>query len=232
MTVCRLIKYWNLLFEQLATLRVVPTALLKATDPLDWSCDRCQAGQLPEEVWWIPHATSQVAQKVSSSINLSANCCYTDWMTENIHSYMNLLLCIFCTYAEKDGHNNTRRKVDLIIRWERSTSLCAEKGSRNYTMRKVDAIIRWESLKQLYAEQFWLNYVSRITPIPLSRINVSKYQFRAFKSLTCQSFGDEAVITIMRWFSKHFVIFGVHNVSTSRLAFFFFSSSFSKIGFF
>ena len=24
--------------------------------------------QLPEEVWWVPHATSQVAQKVSSSI--------------------------------------------------------------------------------------------------------------------------------------------------------------------
>ena len=27
-------------FEQLATLRVVPTALLQVTDQLEWSCDR------------------------------------------------------------------------------------------------------------------------------------------------------------------------------------------------
>ena len=27
-------------FEQLATLRVVPTTLLQATDPLEWSCDK------------------------------------------------------------------------------------------------------------------------------------------------------------------------------------------------
>ena len=38
---------------------VVPTTLLQATD----YHMTIQAGQLPEEVWWVPLATSQVAQK-------------------------------------------------------------------------------------------------------------------------------------------------------------------------
>ena len=41
-------------FEQLAMLRVVPTTLLQAKR-IHISI---QAGQLPEEVWWISHATS------------------------------------------------------------------------------------------------------------------------------------------------------------------------------
>ena len=41
-----------------------------------------QAGQLPEEVWWVPHATLQVAQKgkfqyliyLQITISLSVSC--------------------------------------------------------------------------------------------------------------------------------------------------------------
>ena len=42
-----------------------------------------QAGQLPEEVWWVPYATSQVAQK--SKFQQLFYLQITDWLIEDIH---------------------------------------------------------------------------------------------------------------------------------------------------
>ena len=54
-----------------------------------------QAGQLPEEVWFVPHATSQVAQKIKFQYLIYLQITFIPTgCTDNIHSYNVNLICL------------------------------------------------------------------------------------------------------------------------------------------